>query len=243
MPQFVETVVKHLHIPIPVKRDLPSELISLIELKDITIRLSKDYPRPLITGAIRTELRIPRGMRKLKFVTDGIKAEFYLLHPKDHSRRIALLKTERWDECCNGQTKKIWEIEAMVRDAPVEIIDCEGFDEWIKMMLALKGEEMEAFVEGSCAAGIKTLGTKLKIKKIPVKAKLNIPGTVLGWVHLTKGYRNLNNWIPNVKTIYIVLKPVNLTQSLQFMSSFRTLRLTDFSLSIYTSICTMTTSA
>ena len=169
-------MVKHLHIPVPVKRDLPSDLISSIDLKDITIRFPKDCPRPLITGSIRTEIRIPRGLRKLKFMTGGIKAEFYLLHPKDHSRKISLLQTERWYGCSSEQNDKRWNVEATVKDAPVEIVDGDGFDDWIKAMLEVEGESMESWVEGWCSAGVKACWTKVKVKKIPVKAKLDIPG-------------------------------------------------------------------
>jgi hypothetical protein len=179
MPQFIKTVVKHLHIPIPIKSDLPSELISVIELKDITIYLPEHGPRPLLSGSIRTETKIPTGLGKLRFMTEGIQAEFYLLHPKDHARKISLVQTEGWHECSSTQGDEIWNIEAKVRDAPVEIIDGEGFDEWIKMMLEIEGESMGAWVEGWCSAGVKALGTKAKIKKIPVKANIDIPGIEL----------------------------------------------------------------
>ena len=176
MPEIIETVIKHLHIPIPVKRRYTSDLISLIDLSDITIRFPNDSPRPLITGSIMTEIRIPIGMSKLKFMTEGVQAKFYLLHPRDQSRKISLLQTEGWHECASDQNSETWKITAKVREAPVEIIDGEGFDDWIKMMLAVQGETMESWVEGSCSAGVKALGTKVKIKKIPIKAKLNIPG-------------------------------------------------------------------
>src|ERR1700733_6421143 len=97
MPDIVRTVFKHLHFPIPLKKDLPSDLISSIELEDIEIRLNRECPRPLITGLITTVVQIPRAFRKIKFLTTDIKAEFYLLHPQT-SRRIAKLETDGWHE-------------------------------------------------------------------------------------------------------------------------------------------------
>jgi hypothetical protein len=111
-------------------------------------------------------------------MTTGIKAEFYLLHPKTF-KKIAQLVTDGWHESTSDKRDRLWKVEATVIDAPVEIIDNDGFDEWIGMMLQIEGEEMEVLIEGWCSAGVKTLGTKIKVKKIPVKASLMIPGIFL----------------------------------------------------------------
>jgi LEA14-like dessication related protein len=175
MPDFVHAVFKSLRLPIPVKKDLPSDLVSSIELEDITVRLPKECPQPLITGLITTFVRIPKGLRKVKFMTTGIKAEFYLLHP-EHRGRIARLQTDGWHESSLDKRERLWKIEANVTDAPVEIVDGKGFDEWIGKMIEHEGEDMKVSVEGWCSAGIKIFGTKAKVKKIPVKATLKIPG-------------------------------------------------------------------
>jgi hypothetical protein len=175
---FIKTVFKHLRIPIPVQKDAPSDLISSIECEDIKIRLARDCPHPLITGSIITVIKIPRALKRVKFMTTAIKAEFYLLHPKT-SKKIARLETDGWHESTSDKRDRLWKVEATVTDAPVEIVDDDGFDEWIGMMLRIEGEEMEVWVEGWCSAGVKTLGTKIKVKKIPVKASLYIPGKVL----------------------------------------------------------------
>ena len=174
---FVKTVFKHLRIPIPIQKDLPSDLISSIECEDIKIRLARDCPHPLITGSIITVIKIPRALKRVKFMTTGIKAEFYLLHPKT-SKKIARLQTDGWHESTSDKQDRLWKVEATVTDAPVEIIDKDGFDDWIGLMLRIEGEEMEVWVEGWCSAGVKTFGTKIKVKKIPVKASLSIPGKV-----------------------------------------------------------------
>jgi len=175
MPDFVQTIVKHLRLPIPVRKDLPSDLISLIELEDITITLPRDCPHPLVTGLIRTEVRIPTGLHKISFITTGIKAKFYLLHPKT-KERIAQLETDGWHESSSDQDERVWKIEARVKEAPVEIVEGQGFYEWIGMMLALEEEFMRICVEGWCTVGIKLAGTKVKLRKLPVKASLNLPG-------------------------------------------------------------------
>jgi hypothetical protein len=175
MPDIVRTVFKHLHFPIPLKKDLPSDLISSIELEDIEIRLNRECPRPLISGLITTVVQIPRAFRKIKFFTTDIKAEFYLLHPQT-SRRIAKLETDGWHESTSDKRGKLWKIEARVTDAPVEILEGDGFDDWIGMMLQHEGEEMRVSVEGWCSAGIKALKTSAKVQKIPIHASLNIPG-------------------------------------------------------------------
>jgi hypothetical protein len=175
---FIKTVFKHLRIPILIQKDLPSDLISSIECEDIKIRLSRDCPHPLITGSIITVIKIPKALKRIKFMMTGIKAEFYLLHPET-SKKIARLRTDGWHESTSDKQDRLWKVEATVTDAPVEIIDNDGFDDWIRMMLQIEGEEMEVWVEGWCSAGVKTLGTKVKVKKIPVKASLNIPGNIL----------------------------------------------------------------
>lgn len=106
------------------------------------------------------------------------KAEFYLLHPKT-SRRIAKLETDGWHESTSDKRGKLWKIEARVTDAPVEILEGDGFDDWIGMMLQHEGEEMRVSVEGWCSAGIEALKTSAKVQKIPVHASLNIPGLSL----------------------------------------------------------------
>ena len=178
MPDFVQTIVKHLRLPIPVKKGLPSDLISLIELEDITITLPRDCPHPLVTGLIRTEVRIPTGLHKISFMTTGIKAKFCLLHPKTN-RPIAQLETDGWHESSSDKNERVWKIEARVKEAPVEIMEGQGFDEWIGMMLALEEEYMRISVEGWCTAGVKLAGTKIKVRKLPIKASLNLPGMFL----------------------------------------------------------------
>ena len=175
MPDFINAVFKCLRFPIPVKKDYPSDLVSSIELEDITIRLPKECSHPLITGLITTVIRIPWGLRKVKFITTGIKAEFYLLHP-DHGGRIARLQTDGWEGSSFDKSERLWKIEAKVTDAPVEIVDDRGFDVWIGKMIEHEGEDMKVRVEGWCSAGINVFGTKAKVKKIPVKATLKIPG-------------------------------------------------------------------
>lgn len=175
MPDFINVVFKILHLPIPVKKDLPSNLISTISLKDIKIRLPKDLPHPLITGFISTEIHIPKLLRKVEFITTEIKAEFYLLHPKS-GKRIAKLETDGWHESSFDKSKYLWRIEVVVEEAPVEIVDERGFDEWIGIMIEHEGETMNVSVEGWCSAGIKVLGTKARIQKLPIKASLDIPG-------------------------------------------------------------------
>ena len=175
MPDFINTVFKSLRLPIPIKKDLPSDLVSSIELEDITLRLPKECPQPWITGLITTVIRIPKGLRRVKFMTSGIKAEFYLLHPEHHGR-IARLQTEGWHESKFDKRERLWKIQAKVTDAPVDIIDGKGFDEWIGKMVDHEGEDMRVSVEGWCSAGIKAFGIKAKVKRIPVKATLKIPG-------------------------------------------------------------------
>src|SRR5579859_1922201 len=178
MPDFAQTVFKCLYFKIPLKKDYPSQHISSIELQDVEIRLNQECPNPLITGLITTKIQIPKGVRKLKFMTTGISAEFYLLHPKT-KHRIARLETDGWYESTSDQSDKsgkIWTIETRVRDAPVEILEGDGFDDWIGMMMRHEGEEMSVSVEGWCSAGVKTLKTKVKVKRLPVKASLNIAG-------------------------------------------------------------------
>ena len=58
----------------------------------------------------------------------------------------------------------------------MEILEGDGFDDWIGMMLQHEGEEMRVSVEGWCSAGIEALKTSAKVQKIPVHASLNIPG-------------------------------------------------------------------
>ena len=175
MPEIINTVFKCLRFPIPVKKDYPSDLVSTIELKDITIHLPKESSHPLITGLITTNIRIPRALRKVKFITTGIKAEFFLLHP-DNGGRIARLQTDGWHESNFDRKEGVWRIEAKVTNAPVEIVDGKGFDVWIGKMIEHEGEDMTVSVEGWCSAGINIFGTKAKVKKIPVKATLKIPG-------------------------------------------------------------------
>jgi hypothetical protein len=175
MPDFVNAVFKHLKIPIPIKKNLPSELISLIEIHDIQIRLSKACPNPLITGVIRVCVKIPRGLRKFKLLTTEVEAEFYLLHP-DTGGRIARLNTDGWQESSSANSKDEWRIQAKVTDAPVEIVDQKGFYDWIGMMLLLEEESMNVCVEGWCSAGMKMFGSKAKVERLPVKATLDVPG-------------------------------------------------------------------
>lgn len=174
MPDLAEAAVKHLHLPIPLKKGVASEHISSIEIEDIHVSIAKDSPRPSITGFITTFLHIPRALKHLKFVTTGIQAEFYLLLPGT-STRIARLVTGGWQESSSGQQEGKWKIEARVKDAPVEICNEEGFDKWIRMMMEHEGD-MKVSVEGCCTAAIKALGASLQLQKLPVTACLNLPG-------------------------------------------------------------------
>jgi hypothetical protein len=201
MPDFVEVAVKHLHLPIPIKKDLAKEQISSIHLQDLHVSLPKTSSRPLLTGLITTFIHIPKLLKRLKFMTMGIKAEFYLLLPGT-PKRIARLVTEGWHESSSGREGGLWKIEARVTDAPVEICDEEGFEEWIQMMMNHEGKEMKVSVEGWCTAGIEVLETSLQVQKLPVTASLDIPGTPPPHrTLLMKGSLNPNNSIQSVKTI------------------------------------------
>ena len=181
MPDIVRTVFKHLHFPIPLKKDLPSDLISSIELEDIEIRLNRECPRPLITGLITTVIHIPRAFRKIKFLTTDIIIKRKCLPPASQNiptnRKVQ--RQNGWHESTSDKRGKLWKIEARVTDAPVEILEGDGFDDWIGMMLQHEGEEMRVSVEGWCSAGIEALKTSAKVQKIPVHASLNIPGLSL----------------------------------------------------------------
>lgn len=200
MPDLVEAAVKYLHLSIPIKKDLAKEQISSIHLQDLHVSLPKTSSRPLLMGLITTSIRIPKLLKRLKFMTTGIEAEFYLLLPGT-SRRIARLVTEGWHESSSGRENGQWKIEARVKDAPVEICDEDGFDDWVQMMMNHEGKEMEVTVEGWSTAGIDVLATSLQVQKLPVTASLNIPGTTLRCLELTKASPNPNNWIQSVKTI------------------------------------------
>jgi hypothetical protein len=199
MPDLVEVTVKRLHFSIPIKKDLAKEQVSSIHLQDLHVSLPKTSPRPLLTGLITTFIHIPKLLKWLKFMTTGIKAEFYLLLPGT-SKRIAKLVAEGWHESSSGREDGLWKVEARVKDAPVEICDEEGFDKWIQMMNH-EGSEMKITVEGWCTAGVDVLGTSLQVQKLPVTASLNIPCTPPHCTQLIKASLNPTNSIPNVKTI------------------------------------------
>ena len=201
MPDLVEAAVKHLHLSIPIKKDLATEQISSIHLQDLHASLPKTSSRPLLTGLIITFVHIPKLLKRLKFMTTGIKAEFYLLLP-GCSKRVARLVTKGWHESSTGRENGHWKIEARIKDAPVEICDDEGFDEWIQMMLNHEGKEMKVTVEGWCTAGVDVLGTSLQVQKLPVTASLNVPGFPFPhWTELIKASLNPSNLTRGVKTI------------------------------------------